>query len=475
MDCFGRTQNAAEESRYRNAEEKVKLAVMGSYGTDGNLDNDLLKENINNIDGLADEVDNASKRPLGIIVDGYPFIIGELGEVTRGEKSRTSITIENSITNINTSAKVSLINKDKVTIDQSSIKLSELTGDFKIDDKIMLYISNTNNINDLGRYEIFNITNVDENIITLDNDIDTEKFTNDNSQIIKILNYDDVIIKDDVIITPSIYDGNSGGIVAIQAQKIILNGKIDASKCGYDSSNLSPLNGNVQSSGNNSSSGASNKYQGGNGGRNYQGYTGVAPVAVGITNDILMNKQMTFGGGCPSNIKGGGIIYIESKELQIGSEYAISSNGEGGKNRFGGAAGGTICINSKKIEINCEQKNYFVGANAGGGSSEYYLSEGNWPTVNGEDGTNIQGGNGANTPVRTGGKGYLSNGGGGAQHGFNGGNASENKGGNGANASSSTGYNAGSGGGGGGYVSIYTNSDLSSITLVDAAFYPYKF
>ncbi len=85
MDCFGRAQQAAEESRYRNAEEKVKLAVMGSYGTDGNLDNELLKENVNSIDGLKEKVADASNRPLNIIVDGYPFTIGELGEVT-GER-----------------------------------------------------------------------------------------------------------------------------------------------------------------------------------------------------------------------------------------------------------------------------------------------------------------------------------------------------------------------------------------------------
>ncbi len=90
MDCFGRANSAAEESRYKRAEEKVKLAVMGSYGIDGNLDDNLLKENVNNIDGLAEKVEDASNRPLGIIVDGYPFTIGELGEVT-GERELADI------------------------------------------------------------------------------------------------------------------------------------------------------------------------------------------------------------------------------------------------------------------------------------------------------------------------------------------------------------------------------------------------
>ena len=90
MACFGRAQNAAEESRYKRAEEKVKLAVMGSYGTDGNLDNELLKENVNNIEGLKEKVSDTSKRPLDIIVDSYPFTIGELGEVT-GERELADI------------------------------------------------------------------------------------------------------------------------------------------------------------------------------------------------------------------------------------------------------------------------------------------------------------------------------------------------------------------------------------------------
>ncbi len=90
MDCYGKANSSAEESRYKRAEEKVKLAVMGSYGTDGNLDDELLKENVNSIDGLKEKVSDASNRPLGIIVDGYPFTIGELGEVT-GERELADI------------------------------------------------------------------------------------------------------------------------------------------------------------------------------------------------------------------------------------------------------------------------------------------------------------------------------------------------------------------------------------------------
>ena len=184
----------------------------------------------------------------------------------------------------------------------------------------------------VGKYEIYQIKNIDNNQITVDKSIDTNIFTNDNCQIIKIASYKKVIINENCNVTPSIYDGKSGGIIAIDADEIILNGRLDASKCGYDIGNIAPNNGGIQSSGNASKAGGSNKFKGGNGGVNYQGYTGVASNALGLDNNILANKQMTFGGGSTST-KGGGIVYINTKKLQIGSEYAISANGAGGKGR----------------------------------------------------------------------------------------------------------------------------------------------
>ncbi len=74
---FENTKRAAEESKYANAEEKVKLAVMMSYDEGSNLNKDLLKDNLNNIDGISSEVTEITW-DLTVNVDGYEFIITEI-------------------------------------------------------------------------------------------------------------------------------------------------------------------------------------------------------------------------------------------------------------------------------------------------------------------------------------------------------------------------------------------------------------
>ncbi len=71
---------AQEENRYKKAEEKVKLAVMGSYDTSNELDTIHLKNNLNNIDGIDPKVEEISFN-LMVTVDGYNFIITKLGKV----------------------------------------------------------------------------------------------------------------------------------------------------------------------------------------------------------------------------------------------------------------------------------------------------------------------------------------------------------------------------------------------------------
>ena len=87
MEYFGRAQSAVEKNKYAEAEEKVNLAVLGSYGADGEIDNKLLKENINKIDGIYDFVgdDDISSDFFEIIVDGYAFKIQKNGKV-EGDK-----------------------------------------------------------------------------------------------------------------------------------------------------------------------------------------------------------------------------------------------------------------------------------------------------------------------------------------------------------------------------------------------------
>lgn len=76
-----KTKIASQKNKYAIAEEKVKLAVMASVGANGNLDDDLLKDNVNEIDGLEKKITEVNY-DVRIKVDGYEFKISKLGKVT---------------------------------------------------------------------------------------------------------------------------------------------------------------------------------------------------------------------------------------------------------------------------------------------------------------------------------------------------------------------------------------------------------
>ena len=88
MEYFGRTQSAVEKNKYAEAEEKVKLAVLGSYGADGEIDDELLRENLNAIKGIDEQlnIEEVKTKPIEIIVDDYVFRISQNGEVTGEEE-----------------------------------------------------------------------------------------------------------------------------------------------------------------------------------------------------------------------------------------------------------------------------------------------------------------------------------------------------------------------------------------------------
>lgn len=78
---FAHAKKTAEESKYANAEEKVKIAVMASYDENANLNKDLLKDNLNKVDGINPKVTEVTW-DLKVNVDGYEFTITEYGTVT---------------------------------------------------------------------------------------------------------------------------------------------------------------------------------------------------------------------------------------------------------------------------------------------------------------------------------------------------------------------------------------------------------
>ena len=92
---FANAKRAVEETKYANAEEKVKLAVMASYDTNGTLSKEYLKDNLNKIDGINPKVTEVIW-DLKVKVDGYEFIITEYGTVTSVGRNNQENLPENS-------------------------------------------------------------------------------------------------------------------------------------------------------------------------------------------------------------------------------------------------------------------------------------------------------------------------------------------------------------------------------------------
>ena len=78
---FANAKRAVEETKYANAEEKVKMAVMASYDAGGILNKEYLKDNLNKTEGINPKVTEVTW-DLRVKVDGYEFIITEYGTVT---------------------------------------------------------------------------------------------------------------------------------------------------------------------------------------------------------------------------------------------------------------------------------------------------------------------------------------------------------------------------------------------------------
>jgi len=78
---FANAKKAVEETKYANAEEKVKIAVMTSYDAGGTLNKEYLKDNLNKTEGINPKVTEVTW-DLKVNVDGYEFTITEYGTVT---------------------------------------------------------------------------------------------------------------------------------------------------------------------------------------------------------------------------------------------------------------------------------------------------------------------------------------------------------------------------------------------------------
>lgn len=79
---FSRAKQAKENSKYSSIEEEVKLAVNASYDNTASLNKEMLKENLNKIERINPKIENV-EFDLSVTIDGYQFLITELGQVTK--------------------------------------------------------------------------------------------------------------------------------------------------------------------------------------------------------------------------------------------------------------------------------------------------------------------------------------------------------------------------------------------------------
>ena len=76
-----KANKAKTETDRASAREKVQIAVMGSYGANGTIDINELKENLKKTEGVTG-ADSITKLPAKVTADGYEVNIDENGKVT---------------------------------------------------------------------------------------------------------------------------------------------------------------------------------------------------------------------------------------------------------------------------------------------------------------------------------------------------------------------------------------------------------
>ena len=91
---------AKENTEKANAEEQVKIAVLGSIGTDGKINTGNLNDNLGNVEGLTHEGEAIGDNPIEslpatVVIDGNNVIIREDGSVVVSEWTQTGYEITN--------------------------------------------------------------------------------------------------------------------------------------------------------------------------------------------------------------------------------------------------------------------------------------------------------------------------------------------------------------------------------------------
>ena len=92
---LNKATTAKEETTKASAEEKVKIAVYGSYNINGKIDVDELNENLENVEGIDKSTLPIESLPSTVVVDGYEVEINgnlegglELGTIVTGKNKK---------------------------------------------------------------------------------------------------------------------------------------------------------------------------------------------------------------------------------------------------------------------------------------------------------------------------------------------------------------------------------------------------
>ncbi len=99
---LSKANTAKTETEKASAREKVQIAVMGSFGNDGNINNSELKTNLEKVEGIDKNSipETITGDTLKVVVDGYEVTIDKNGKVTEAEEIKEKIPITFTVMNV---------------------------------------------------------------------------------------------------------------------------------------------------------------------------------------------------------------------------------------------------------------------------------------------------------------------------------------------------------------------------------------
>jgi hypothetical protein len=267
------------------------------------------------------------------------------------------------------------------TVGSNVLTISNITGGgFQTNQLILIHQSRGSST---GSWEFNTVQDVGSGQLTLKSPLVNSYVTDGGTfraQVVWVPQYHDLTLNNGVTVSPTAWDGNTGGIVTILAQNsVLVNGTITSSGRGYrggagslcgDPSSGEGYGGGLvpaQSVTNHSGGGGVNSSAGGGGGNGTIGGNSIyRGSSIGGTLAGAADLQsMFFGGGggggencqaAGSGGRGGGIILIYAQSMVVNG--SIVSNGDAGQSvcctsakAGGGGAGGSILLKGNSLTL----------------------------------------------------------------------------------------------------------------------------